>query len=117
MARFAATAPRRRGLPEPELNAWLPLGAEGARPDCLWRGHGLVAELDGYGSHGTRPAFESDRRRDRRLQAEGWTVVRVTGPSFATSPMRLPSTWGACWTRTDGRRTTCEDLRQNVRMR
>jgi very-short-patch-repair endonuclease len=26
----------------------------------------------------TRTAFESDRERDRRLQAAGWTVVRVT---------------------------------------
>jgi very-short-patch-repair endonuclease len=38
----------------------------------------LIVELDGNRSHGTRVAFEVDRTRDRRLQAAGWRVIRVT---------------------------------------
>ena len=38
----------------------------------------LVVELDGYETHGTRAAFARDRRRDRLLEAAGFTVIRVT---------------------------------------
>jgi very-short-patch-repair endonuclease len=35
-------------------------------------------EVDGYGVHGHRAAFERDRRRDQVLAAAGYTVLRVT---------------------------------------
>lgn len=35
-------------------------------------------ETDGWGTHGHRRAFESDRARDAMLQAHGYTVVRFT---------------------------------------
>jgi very-short-patch-repair endonuclease len=38
----------------------------------------VIVELDGHATHGTRVVFERDRGRDRKLQAEGWRVVRVT---------------------------------------
>ena len=38
----------------------------------------LIVELDSYEFHGTRDAFESDRSKDRRLTAAGWTVIRIT---------------------------------------
>jgi len=65
-------------LPRPRFNAWLQIGERWIQVDCLWRSNGLIAELDGNAVHGTRHAFESDRERDRRLQAEGWRVVRIT---------------------------------------
>ena len=37
-----------------------------------------MAELDGYGFHGHRRAFETDRLRDQVLLAAGWRVARVT---------------------------------------
>jgi very-short-patch-repair endonuclease len=37
-----------------------------------------VVEIDGYQSHGTRRAFESDRRKDAKLIAAGVTVIRFT---------------------------------------
>jgi hypothetical protein len=67
------------GLPRPELNAHMELGdGSWIEVDCLWRPAKLVIELDGYGSHGTRAAFERDRAKDRLLQAIGWRVVRIT---------------------------------------
>lgn len=69
---------RKAGLPRPDLNAWLEIDGRWVQVDCLWRRHGLIVELDGHAVHGTRSAFEGDRDRDRRLQAAGWRVVRVT---------------------------------------
>lgn len=72
--RFAARA----HLPMPETNVVLRIGSHTYQADCLWREQRLIVELDGHEAHGTRSAFESDRERDRRLQAAGWTVVRAT---------------------------------------
>ena len=46
--------------------------------DAVWRDAKLIVELDGFATHGTRRAFERDRARDRRLQAAGWRVIRLT---------------------------------------
>ena len=48
-------------------------------------------ELDGYAAHGTRAAFERDRARDLRLQAEGWRVVRLTWRQLDDDAMELIS--------------------------
>jgi len=39
--------------------------------DFLWADHFLIVEVDGWGSHGTRSAFEEDRARDARLATLG----------------------------------------------
>lgn len=72
--RFAVRAE----LPMPETNVAIRIGDRTYEADCLWREQRLILELDGHEAHGTRSAFESDRERDRRLQAAGWTVIRVT---------------------------------------
>jgi very-short-patch-repair endonuclease len=46
--------------------------------DLLWRAYRVIVEVDGYGYHGDRAAFEADRRRDGALAAMGFTVIRVT---------------------------------------
>jgi very-short-patch-repair endonuclease len=61
-------------LPWPQFNVWL----YGHLVDALWPAPKLVVEVDGYGVHGHRHAFESDRRRDQQLAAEGFVVVRMT---------------------------------------
>lgn len=61
-------------LPRPQVNT----SVEGYEVDFAWREHRVIAELDTYLTHGSRVAFEEDRRRDRRLTAAGWRVVRVT---------------------------------------
>jgi predicted transcriptional regulator of viral defense system len=65
-------------LPRPELNAALQIANRWIEVDCLWRAQRGAVELNGRSVHGTRAAFERDRARDRRLQAEGWAAARIT---------------------------------------
>lgn len=65
---------RDHGLPRPAVNARV--GAY--EVDLLWSDHQVVVEADGWAFHGTRAAFERDRRRDADLQAQGYRVLRVT---------------------------------------
>jgi very-short-patch-repair endonuclease len=44
----------------------------------LWRREKLVLEADGRHVHGSRRAFEQDRRRDQRLMLAGYRVMRCT---------------------------------------
>ena len=66
------------GLPRPEANPGLPAAATVYEPDCLWREHRLVVELDSRQFHDTIEAFEADRERDRHLTLAGWRTIRVT---------------------------------------
>ena len=38
----------------------------------------MAVEVDGWESHGTRTAFQVDRRRSTELVMAGWTVLRFT---------------------------------------
>jgi hypothetical protein len=62
------------GLPRPKLSQWI----AGYECDSAWLEPKVMVELDGYAVHGTRRNFETDRERDRVLQARGWRVIRVT---------------------------------------
>lgn len=67
------------GVPRPECN--VKLQVDGGRPlevDMLWRAEKLAIEADGEETHGTRRAFQEDRKRDQRLLAAGFRVARVT---------------------------------------
>lgn len=67
------------GVPHPECN--VKLRVDGGPPlevDLLWRAQRLAIEADGEETHGTRSAFQEDRRRDQRLVAAGFRVARVT---------------------------------------
>ncbi len=78
----------RFGLPRPHLNARLQVRGGWVEVDCLWREERLIVELDGRAAHETRSAFELDRDRDRRLQTEGWRVVRITWRQLHEEPER-----------------------------
>ena len=54
--------------------------------DFPWAQSNLIVETDGHGKHGTRLAFERDRRRDRRLMMLGYRVVRFTWLDVERSP-------------------------------
>jgi len=71
--RFLAVC-RRHRLPQPEVN----VRVDRFVVDFLWRDADLVVEVDGWGSHSTRSAFEEDRARDARLNVLGYTVLRFT---------------------------------------
>jgi very-short-patch-repair endonuclease len=73
---------RRAGLPAPEVNA----SVEGFTVDFAWRAQQLIVETDGWQAHGTRAAFERDRRRDARLTAAGWRVLRLTWRRLRDEP-------------------------------
>lgn len=62
------------GISRPQCQ--LPIGRY--RPDFVWPDRRLVVEADSWESHGTRKAFESDRRKDAELHALGWAVLRFT---------------------------------------
>jgi very-short-patch-repair endonuclease len=64
----------RHHLPPPQVNTPL-LGYE---VDFLWPLAKLVAETDGYDGHSGRESFEYDRRREARLAAAGYEVLRFT---------------------------------------
>jgi very-short-patch-repair endonuclease/predicted transcriptional regulator of viral defense system len=73
---------RAAGLPDPEVNAPL----HGYVPDFLWRAKRLVIETDGFGAHGTKRAFEHDRRRDVDLDLNGYRVRRFTHDQVMYEP-------------------------------
>jgi len=92
--RFLAIC-RRAGLPQPEVNVWIALEPTGYEADFLWRAHGLIAEVDGIDVHGTRRAFEHDRRRDQRLVIAGYRVVRFPEPQLVGEPDAVGATMSA----------------------
>jgi len=55
--------------------------------DVLWPKQRLVVEVDGYAYHANRAAFERDRRRDQRLIAAGYRVIRVTWLQLRDRPI------------------------------
>jgi very-short-patch-repair endonuclease len=55
----------------------------------LWADEKVIVELDGWRFHGTRSAFERDRRRDVDLQLSGHLVLRFTWRQLATEPDAL----------------------------
>jgi len=71
-------------MPDFELNLgdddWI------GRVDCVWRSSRLVVELDSESYHGSRSARDADRKRDNRLMATGWRVLRVTWEDLKERP-------------------------------
>lgn len=70
------------GLPQPRTN-YVELGFE---LDCYWPEHRFAVELDLFETHGTRAAFERDRKRQEDLLLAGIQMTRVTGPRLEREP-------------------------------
>ena len=79
---------RAAGLPEPRRQVLLDLedGEPAFRVDFMWPEHRAVVETDGNEYHGTRRAFEIDRRRDQRLMQAGWRFARITWRQLRDDP-------------------------------
>jgi very-short-patch-repair endonuclease len=73
---------RRHHLPQPQFNVYV----EGELVDAVWPDHRLVVEVDGWRFHCDKRAFETDRRRDRKLVRAGWLVVRFTYADVTEDP-------------------------------
>ncbi len=70
------------GLPQPHTN----YVEHGFELDCYWPEHRFAVELDLFETHGTRAAFERDRKRQEDLLLAGITMTRVTGPRLEREP-------------------------------
>jgi very-short-patch-repair endonuclease len=79
---------RRHRLVKPEVN----VKVDRYEVDFLWRDQRLIAEVDGWESHGTRSAFEEDRARDARLTSLGYAVVRFTWHQVDREPQAVAQT-------------------------
>lgn len=89
--RFLALC-RRANLPSPEVNTPVVVDGIQMEADFLWREEGLIVEADDRYSHGTATAFEKDRRRDQRLEAAGWRVIRCTWRQVVAEPFDVVNT-------------------------
>lgn len=78
---------RDASIPQPDVNASL----DRYTVDFLWPSQRLIAETDGYASHGTRAAHERDRERDVRLAVLGYLVVRFTYRQVTREPRLVAS--------------------------
>lgn len=74
------------GVPTPAFEVHLGDDDLIGRVDCVWREQRLVVELDGQRYHGSHSAREADRRRDNRLVAAGWRVIRITWRDLKDRP-------------------------------
>lgn len=72
-------------LPLPITNTWVAKKFV----DGVWPDLNLVLEIDGFGVHGERDKFESDRVRDQHLLIAGHHVIRVTARQIDHAPCGL----------------------------
>jgi very-short-patch-repair endonuclease len=79
--RFRALV-RAAGLPAPAMN----FNVAGFELDAYWPSHRFAVELDVFETHGTRAAFERDRRRQEELKLVGVEMVRITGTRLKREP-------------------------------
>jgi hypothetical protein len=63
--------------------------ATAKRVDCRWPAHHLTVELDSYRYHGTRHAWEEDRRREREAHARGDQHRRYTYGDVFEDPRQM----------------------------
>ena len=70
------------GLPQPHMN----YVEQGFELDCYWPEPRFAVELDVFETHGTRAAFERDRKRHEDLLLAGIEMIRVTGPRLEREP-------------------------------
>jgi very-short-patch-repair endonuclease len=85
MERRLKTLIKQAGLPAPQSN----VKVAGYEVDLYWPAHRLVVEFDGWSTHSSRTAFESDRLKDAALQLAGERVMRVTGRQLEGRPHEL----------------------------
>jgi very-short-patch-repair endonuclease len=81
----------RSALPRPRTN----VRVAGHEVDALWPERRVIVEVDGFGFHGSREAFERDRARDAQLQAPGYRVMRVTWRQRTKRPEAVAARLGA----------------------
>ncbi|HET7510402.1 MAG TPA: type IV toxin-antitoxin system AbiEi family antitoxin domain-containing protein [Solirubrobacterales bacterium] len=69
-------------LPAPRMNTWV----ESCEIDAYWETERFAVEVDGWESHGSREAFESDRLRQEDLKLAGIDSIRITARRIEQEP-------------------------------
>jgi very-short-patch-repair endonuclease len=80
---------RQAGLRLVEFHPTLRIGGRRLVPDFVLRAEKVIVEVDGYGFHGDRRSFESDRARDALLAGSGWLVLRFTWRQVVERPAEV----------------------------
>lgn len=70
------------GLPVPSMN----FNVAEFELDAYWPDLRFAVELDLYETHGSRAAFERDRRRQEELKLLGIEMIRITAPRLKREP-------------------------------
>lgn len=95
IALYRPTSFTRSGLEKRFLELWNEAGhpqprtsfvEHGFELDCYWPEYRFAVELDLFETHGTRAAFERDRKRQEDLLLAGVAMTRVTGPRLEREP-------------------------------
>ena len=102
MERRTLALVRAAGLAAPRVNSLV----AGHEVDLCWPAHGLVVELDSYGFHSSRSAFENDRLKQTRLVAAGFTVLRLTWRRVSEQPEATVADLAGALARTERRPTS-----------
>lgn len=76
---------QRAGLPAPSMN----FNVAEYELDAYWPGLRFAVELDLFETHGSRAAFERDRRRQEELKLLGVEMVRITKPRLDREPQAV----------------------------
>ena len=75
------------GLPEPRLQvAFHDEGGLIGYADMVWESLGVIGEADGLGKYHSREDLIAEKRREDRLRALGWIVVRWTWDEIFRNP-------------------------------
>ena len=72
---------RDAGLPAPLRRYPVEVGGRRYVIDMAYLQLRIAIEVDGFGPHGTRTAFDGDRERQNALVLDGWTILRFTSRS------------------------------------
>ncbi len=73
------------GLPRPSTG----FNVAGYELDVYWQEEHFAVELDTFETHGSRGAFERDRRRQEDLKLTGVEMIRVTGRRLEREPRQV----------------------------
>jgi very-short-patch-repair endonuclease len=82
----------RAGITRPRVNHVVWIDGDPVEVDFAWPDRRLAVETDGHATHGTRHAFEADRRRDQRMRRAGWDTMRFTWRQVTHRPREVEST-------------------------
>lgn len=72
----------KEGLPLPAINTWV----EKWEIDAYWEAERFAVEVDGWETHGSRQAFESDRLRQEEMKLAGIDCIRISARRIETEP-------------------------------